>query len=134
MKFSWMQLGFGFAKPEGFKTNTYTADIRLVKFGPQFSVAMGAHVALDLSFELHPTFIVSGNSENLINYTQYNYGLLYGPGLRLRYRKYVIGGEIAFGRLQSKLTGDITQSITSEEYINFTSTIFYPRIYLGFKF
>jgi len=133
-KVSWFQIGYMNEVVDGISTSVprriHTFDIRLLKFGPQYSVALSKNVALDISIDISPTaMFATGNfygQSSLIRYL----GIFIGPNLRFRYKKWAIGAELAFGKLTSK---DLDK-YSNPNQMSYPSNYIYPRVYLGLQF
>ena len=144
LKVSWFQ--FGYSVPQISSSNyssvatNYTnndLDIRLLKVAPQISFGITKELAIDLSFEVSPTLnlnIVYFKDANALDnvLSNYNYGALFAPGIRFRYRVFAAGFDYSLGTLNYKGTTEINN--VKQPDVNGTSTFALPRIYLGFQF
>jgi hypothetical protein len=133
LKISWLQLGFSSWKASGYFVNTFYLDTRVLKFGPQLSVALNDKAVVDFSVELNPIYIAGFTPDDpdsgLPGYFQGSYGLGASPTVRLRYGKLVVGADVAFSRLNT--TVSINNSDTKFDSKN---NFFCPRVFFGFKF
>lgn len=136
-KISWFQIGYGanredlgYGNISSLPYRIHTIDIRLLKLGPQYSVAFSNKVALDISLDFSPTVMYSIGFTYGNNTSIRHLGLFAGPNIRLRYKKMALGAEVAFGKLNSK---DLYKT-TNPNQISYQSNYIFPRVYLGFQF
>jgi hypothetical protein len=132
LKVSWFQFGFSSHKDTEFKTKTTTLDLKFLKFGPQFSMALSDNSALDFSVEVEPTYFIQSykSTESSIDYSGggLGFGLLVAPGARFRYNKFAVGVDCGFGKATLVGTGDL------DGMDSFKVSMLQPRLYAGFKF
>lgn len=137
IKISWIQIGYGanrgdlgYGNLSTLPYRIHTFDMRLLKFGPQYTVAFTNRVALDLSLDISPTAMYAVGT-TYGNNTSFRYlGFFVGLNLRLRYKKVAFGAEVAFGKLTSK---DLEKNTNPYE-MSYKANYIYPRIYMGFQF
>lgn len=106
MRVSWLQFGVSSFQVNSDissdKLNATLIDLRLIKIAPQFSYAFNEKMALDVSFELAPTLFFGVGfktiSDTTKTYANTTIGLLLAPGLKFRYKKFAVGGDIGFGK------------------------------------
>lgn len=136
IKVSWLQFGYGQTTEAGYSSKTATLDFRFLKIAPQFSLALGDKSALDIYIEVAPTVMLTGNTEPSKEFAILNTGVLFAPGLRLRYGKFAIGADVSLGRLATNYTDKSASNTTVSNLGTYKSksTFVIPRIYIGFKF
>ena len=117
MRVSWFQ--FGYSAYEVFGITSSVIDLRFIKVAPQFTYAFTDKMALDVSFEVAPTFFIGGGT--LLA------GALFAPGVKFRYNVFAVGFDLGFGSLAGGAASTTSVAIGA---IN----ILYPKVYLGFKF
>jgi hypothetical protein len=141
LRVSWLQFGIGgltskFSGSSNEATGT-NIDVRLIKIAPQFTYAFNPKMALDISFEIAPTLFVgagtytptTGGTQTSLFYAAP--GLLFAPGVKFRYSVFAVGVDLGFGTpviAQAYTTGSTVITLTGN------TSIFMPRIYIGFKF
>ena len=126
IKVTWLQLGYSGYKEGTSKTNV--GDLKLFKFGPQFSIGIGDNVALDVALDITPTTMFAANS--VYDSAYLYYGVLVGPNIRFRFNRFAVGGELSFGTVKFRNMSSAQNPNGLTNNVN----ILYPRIYVGFKF
>lgn len=130
LKVSWFQFGFSSAKlKDNDSIKVKTVDLKFLKVGPQFSMALNDDMALDFAIMASPSYMMqSYKSDSGIDRAP-NFGLLIEPGVRFRYNKLAIGLDCAFGKSGGAYLAD-----GADDSFVFKQSNLQPRLTVGFKF
>ncbi|MCR6639460.1 MAG: hypothetical protein NVV82_10900 [Sporocytophaga sp.] len=103
-------------------------NLGLIRFGPMLSAKLDENSALDFFFNLSPTAKFNFFSYDDQGYVYLYYGVLWVPGLKFRYKKLVVGGEVNFGTL-------FVDDLDKEDDPVYKKASYYsPRVFMGLKF
>lgn len=139
LKVSWLQAGYS-KKTEsifGFDFGIRTIDLRFLKIAPMFSYAITESLALDAYVDIAPTVMLTAVTSPAMGTTSSDtdgslgIGVLFAPGVKLRYHKLAFGFDYSLGSLATASSSDDANTIDDG---NYKVSYAIPRVYIGFKF
>ena len=133
IKTSWLKVEYG-QSGIGNNITAIAASASMFRTGIFGSKAIGDDLAVDVFLDADPIISVGAYEGFGYDNSYMAWGVVFTPGVRLRYKKLAFGAEIATGNISTLATNYDGDESTWEDLYGGRAPFRSSRVYLGFKF